>query len=351
MEQSQSKTKKIGIDARFFGAKDKGFGRYTENLIRNLEIMDLQGQYFIFLRQDSWDKYQPQNSNFQKVLADYKWYGIKEQIFFPLKLKKYNLDLVHFTHFNVPIFYRGKFIVTIHDLTLRHFPTHKRSLKNFIFYPFKKIAYLIVFRHAIKNSEKIIAISNYTKQEILKYYRVNPDKIKVIYEGAPEIFRHSMSKDRTSDVPYLLYVGNDYPHKNLERLKLAFEKLKRDGLNCELVLITKFVSEEELDNLYKNASAFVFPSLSEGFGLPPLEAMARGVPVVSSNATCLPEVLGDAVIYFDPLDVDDMAEKIKKALLDEDLRKDLIAKGFEQIKKYSWQKMAEETLNLYRFLG
>lgn len=147
--------------------------------------------------------------------------------------------------------------------------------------------------------------------------------------------------------PYILYVGNAYPHKNLKRLNLAFEKIKQDGLNYELVLITDFVDDKELDNLYKNAALFVFPSLSEGFGLPPLEAMARGVPVVSSNATSLPEILGDAALYFNPLDINDMAEKIKKALLDENLRKKLVEKGFEQVKKYSWQKMAEKTLELY----
>lgn len=148
--------------------------------------------------------------------------------------------------------------------------------------------------------------------------------------------------------PYILYVGNDYPHKNLKRLNLAFEKLvKEHNLNYELILITKFVSEEDLDKLYRNASLYVFPSLSEGFGLPPLEAMARGVPVVSSNATCLPKILGDAALYFNPLDIDDMAKVIKKALLDNNLREELIKKGFEQIKKYSWQKMAKETFKLY----
>lgn len=181
-----NQVRKIGIDARFFGPKDKGFGRYTQQLIENLEKLNPSAggnQYFIFLRKDSWNEYQSKNANFKKVLADYKWYGIKEQILLPLKLKKYKLDLVHFTHFNVPIFYRGKFIVTIHDLTLRHFPTFRRSLKNLIFYPFKNLAYRIVFRHAIKNSEKIIAISEHTKQDILKHRKVNPEKIKVIYEG------------------------------------------------------------------------------------------------------------------------------------------------------------------------
>jgi glycosyltransferase involved in cell wall biosynthesis len=147
--------------------------------------------------------------------------------------------------------------------------------------------------------------------------------------------------------PYILYVGNDYPHKNLERLKLVFEKIKQDGLNYELVLTTKFVSEQELDNLYKNASLFVFPSLYEGFGLPPLEAMRRGLPVASSNTTCLQEILGDAAIYFDPLNIDDMAEKIKKALIDRDLRERLIKEGFERVKKYDWQRMARETNEVY----
>lgn len=146
---------------------------------------------------------------------------------------------------------------------------------------------------------------------------------------------------------YILYIGNDYPHKNLERLKLAFEKTKKDGLDCELILVTNFVSEQKLENLYRSASLFVFPSLYEGFGLPPLEAMKRGVPVVSSNATCLPEILGDAALYFNPFDIDDIAEKIKKVLADKNLREQLIQKGFAQVKKYSWKKMAEETLKLY----
>ncbi len=148
--------------------------------------------------------------------------------------------------------------------------------------------------------------------------------------------------------PYILYVGNDYPHKNLKRLKLAFGKLVNEyDVNYELILITQFIGEEELDNLYRNASLFVFPSLSEGFGLPPLEAMARGVPVVSSNVTFLPEILANAALYFNPLDIDDMAEKIRRTLSNDGVKKALIQKGFEQVKKYSWEKMAEETLKIY----
>jgi len=153
---------------------------------------------------------------------------------------------------------------------------------------------------------------------------------------------------RESIKPYILYVGNNYPHKNLDRLKLAHQKLVEDGLNYELILVTDYVSDEELGELYKNASLFIFPSLWEGFGLPPLEAMKRGTVVVSSNAACLPEILGDAAIYFNPLNVDDMALKIKQSLIDRDLREKLISEGFERIKKYDWQKMARETLEIYK---
>jgi glycosyltransferase involved in cell wall biosynthesis len=176
---------RIGIDARFFGPKDKGFGRYTENLIKSLEDLNTNhntnssesnaNEFFIFLRKDSFNEYNPSNRNFHKILADYKWYGIKEQILFPLQLKKHKLDLMHFTHFNVPILYRRKFIVTIHDLILRYFPIRKGI---------KFWAYKMVFKHAIINSEKVIAISEYTKKDILKFYpAVNESKIEVIYEG------------------------------------------------------------------------------------------------------------------------------------------------------------------------
>lgn len=147
--------------------------------------------------------------------------------------------------------------------------------------------------------------------------------------------------------PYILYVGNDYPHKNLKRLILAFKRL---NLDYQLVLITNFVSDKQLDKLYKNASLFVFPSLDEGFGLPPLEAMKRGVPVVSSRAACLPEILGKAAIYFNPLDVNDMAEKISQVLSDNRIKKALIQKGFEQVKKYCWDKMTKQTLEIYKEL-
>lgn len=318
---------KIGIDAKFFGAKDRGIGRYVENLIRNLEKIDGENQYIVFLEKERWNDYQPENPNFSKA---------------PFKdFKKYNLDLMHFTYFKAPIFYKGKFIVTIHDLIFSHI--------GFL----KRIAYKIILKSALKRAEKIIAVSEFTKKEILRKYHINPDKIKVIYEGVSPA-RSAKRSFGGRGKPYILYVGNDYPHKNLKRLCLAFKKL---NLDYQLVLITDFVSDEELNKLYRNASLFVFPSLIEGFGLPPLEAMARGVPVACSNTGSLPEILGEAVVYFNPLDIDDMAEKmrsilsndgIKKTLSNDRVKKDLIEKGFEQVKKYNWGKMAKETLRVYK---
>lgn len=318
LHKNSSEIKKIGIHAQFFGPRDKGLGRYTENLIKNLEKIDKTNQYFIFLRKERWNDYQSENPNFKKVLVS--------------KLKKYSLDLIHFTYFKVPIFYKRKFVVTIHDLILSHVCFLKR------------LAYKIILKSALKRAEKIIAISEYTKKDILKHYKINPDKIKVIYEGVTPARSAKRSFGGRGEKPYILYVGNDYPHKNLKRLTSAFKKL---NLDYQLVLITDFVNDRELDKLYKNASLYVCPSLHEGFGLPALEAMKRGVPVASSNATCLPEILGKAAIYFNPLDVNDIAEKIKKILLDEDLRKRHIEKGFKQIRRYSWRKMAEETLKIY----
>jgi len=422
----KSQVFRIGVDARFFGPRQKGLGRYVQKLIQELENCELRianCEFVIFLRQENWDEYQParhasqlarppsaspqanagragvagraQNSNFKKVLADYKWYGLKEQIFLPWKIWQEKIDLMHFPHFNLPIFCPTKFIVTIHDLVLKKFPTRRASTLGPIFYWLKNLAYRLVIWLAIKRAKKIIAVSNYTKEDILKYFNVESEKIKVIYEGAP-LRTHSRGqsplvrpfKGRTKgdcplecvlSKPYLLYVGNAYPHKNLERLILAFQKLvEKDKLNLQLVLVgemdyfyrrlsqglsleappriflvksiifTDFVSDEQLETLYQNASLYVFPSLCEGFGLPPLEAMAHGLPVVCSQATSLPEILGPAAVYFNPCDINDITEKISSVLKNKSLQQDLIAKGFEQIKKYNWSKMAKETLETYQ---
>lgn len=374
----------IGIDARFFGPKAKGLGRYAQKLIEGLEQTDKQNNYLIFLRRDNFDEYQPQSPRFKKMAADYRWYSLAEQLFFPFKLYQQKIDLMHFAHFNAPVLYWRPYVVTIHDLILQRFSTVKGTLLGQLKYFLKNLGYKIVIRLVARRARKIIAVSRFVKDDIIKSFSVPPEKIEIIYEGAPVLAKSKELMANSGEIlekygikkPYLFYVGNAYPHKNLVRLVEAFKilrsgqypdlqlvlaggddyfykKLKKE--NCDSagvcfgggVIFAGFVPDEELRNLYANAALYVFPSLCEGFGLPPLEAMACGAPVAASGATCLPEILGGAAYYFDGGNPQDMAAKIKEVLSDEILREKLIAQGFEQIKKYSWQKMAEETRKVY----
>lgn len=371
---------RIGIDARFFGIKQKGLGRYTQKLIENLEKVSLRdgNDYFVFLKKENFEEYEPKDPRFKKVLADYHWYTFAEQLFFPWKLYRHNLDLVHFPHFNVPILYCRKFIVTIHDLTLLHFPTVRNSTLHPIFYRLKFLAYRLAIWSAIRRAKEVIAISQFTKDDIIKEYGEKiGKKINVIYEACEDFCMFGI--EETGDFlekygiikPYLIYVGNAYPHKNLERMVLAFEEFQKSGNDFQLILVGKedyfyqrlhkFISEKKIENiiflsdisdyyldiLLHMAQAFVFPSLYEGFGLPPLEAMAKGVPVISSDHPCMREVLRDSVYFFDGQDVSAIAEAMKKVVSDEKLRLELTRKGYDRVRQYSWKKMAKETLKIY----
>ncbi len=369
---------RIGIDARFYGPVGKGLGRYTQKLIENLEKMDNTNRYFIFLRRENFDDYQPKNKNFHKILADYRWYTFAEQIKFPWVLIRYRLDLVHFPHFNVPILYFRKFIVTIHDLILINFPTVRSTTLSPLLYWMKFLVYKIVIRFAIYRSDKIIAVSKFTKSDILKNYPRVPDKkITVTYEACDDycLFNPRQEKEILSRYgiikPYLLYVGNAYPHKNPERLVLAFEKLKAGYPDLKLVFVgakdyfylrlenlvqerkTKniifsgFVPDYDLDAVFRGSVCYVRPSLYEGFELPPLEAMTRGIPVICSDHPCAREILGDSSLYFKREDVNDLTRVMKDILKNQELRETLIARGYAQVKKYSWKEMAKQTLNLY----
>ncbi len=369
----------IGIDARFYGSIGKGLGRYTQKLIENLEKTDQENRYVIFLRKENFDEYQPQNPNFKKVLADYRWYSFAEQLFFPRVLRKYNFDFVHFPHFNVPLLYRKKFIMTIHDLILIHFPTVRSSTLSPLFYWINFLAYKIVIRSAVYRSEKIIAVSNFTKKDILNVYKNVPEnKIAVTHEACDNQVDKSSKNDeevlRFYGImkPYIIYIGNVYPHKNPERLVLAFKEVLEHKKDIALVFVggedyfymrlKKFVAEKGIKNvifagfvpdgemnvLLRNSQAYVRPSLYEGFELPPLEAMQQGVPVLCSEHGCAREVLDDSALYFNGKNIADIRDCVLKILDNEKLRQELIAKGYEQIKKYSWERTGRETLEIYK---
>ncbi len=369
---------KIGIDARFYGIKNKGLGRYTQKLIEELEKIDFENQYFIFLKKSNYDDYQPKNKNFKKVLANYPWYSLQEQIFFPIKIKKYKLDLMHYPHFNVPIFNPTKFVVTVHDLIPFHFPSRAATLLNPLFYKIKQCGYKIVLKSALKKSKKVITVSNFTKNDILKNFQFVPsEKIIVVYEGAN--FYQDKQEASQNDYynyygQYLLYIGNAYPHKNLKILIDAFNLLKQEVQSLNLVIIgtndyffqkikkennqnkniifIDDVDDKDLLNIIKNALILISPSFYEGFGLTNVEAMLLGTPVIASDIEIFQEILKDAAAaFFNPSDSLDLFKKIKKFLnLSEDNKKVIIERGIALAQKYQWKKMAEETLKIYRQL-
>lgn len=340
---------KIVIDGRMIN--ESGIGRYIRNLISNLQIIDKKNEYFILNLEN----------------ANFKWYGISEQIKLLGLLKDLKPDLVHFPHFNVPLLYGGKFIVTIHDLIHQHFSMRRASTHGFVVYKLKQLGYKKVFQNAVKKSEKILTPSNFVKDQLTKIWKADPGKIIV----TPEAVDNKLSKIKVTkkiDFPYIFYVGNAHPHKNVEGLIKIFLKLKEEYKTLKLILAgadhyfwqrikqmhrdenivyTGKISDEELVNYYKNAKCFVMPSLEEGFGIPLLEAMACKCPVVSSNKGSLPEVGGNAALYFDPANPYDMLQKISQVLDDEKLRQDLIKKGLIRVKLFSWKKLAEQTLEVY----
>lgn len=359
---------KIVIDARMY--QESGIGRYIRNLIDNLNALDRENEYFIFHRQPEYDTL-VYHTNFHKVLANFKWYGVREQIELPKILGKLKPDLVHFPHFNVPVFYRGKFVVTIHDLIHQHFSMQRATAHGPLLYKLKNFGYKKVFQHAINKSLKILVPSNFVKKQLTDGWRVDRRKIIVTPEAVNDkILEKSQEvlESRSQRAPYIFYVGNAHPHKNVEGLIKVFLVLKEKYADLLLVLAgydhyfwkrikaenqykdiiyTGAITDEELVALYKNAQAFVLPSFEEGFGIPLLEAMACGCPVVSSNAGALPQVGGDAVLYFDPYDEEDMENKVNRVLKDESLRKNLVSKGLKRAKLFSWRKLAEQTLEVY----
>lgn len=364
---------RIGIDARMYGPLTRGIGRYIKETILQLEELDTINEYVIFLYSENFNDYTPKNSNFKKVLAPWKWYTLKEQVFFPILIQKYNVDIMHFPHFNVPLLYNKPYIVTIHDLILMQDTQERATTLGPIKYKIKKLVYRQIIKHAVKKAIKIIGVSQHTSNDIHKLMHIPFSKIKTIHEG---ISGDKLGKKQIDNIykkrynykkPYIIYVGSAYPHKNLEKLinviddinktrelnlllvgkKDFFYKRLEDENSSKHIKFLGFIPDRELSHLFQESIAYIFPSRYEGFGLPPLEAMLQGCPVISSNASCLPEILGDAAIYFDPSSNSEMKDAILGTLNNPQLREELTKKGYEQVKKYSWKNSTKKTHQLY----
>lgn len=377
---------KIAIQAADLDApRIDGTRVYILNLLRNFGKLDKTSDFLIYHK----DKFNPElvppefpNYKIKRIASPFFW----TQTRFAWELKKDKPDVLWMPMHNMPILRRRgmKTVVTIHDLAFKYFP------KTFTKKDLCKINLLT--KIAVSYADKIITVSESSKKDILKFYpSVKPEKIKVIYHGFDRSVYEQVrdfQKEREIkgkcgiDGDYIIYIGAIQPRKNLEKLVEAFEKVcshpsvpsghlpsgRGDG-SLKLVLVgekawlSKGVFKrierspnkkdiicpgrlnfEVMGHLLRGASAFVFPSLYEGFGIPILEAFASKVPVICSRNSSLPEVGGSAALYFEDNNANDMAERIEKILADENLRNEHIKKGLEQIKKFSWEKCAKETL-------
>lgn len=370
---------RIGLDARMMG---KGFGlaRYTEQLILHLLKVDQENEYVFFLRTENWDQILGTAPRVKKVLADIPWYTFQEQVQLSRIIKKEKVDLMHFPHWNIPYFYNDPYIVTIHDLIMFHYPRAEATTLGPVKFWIKDLAHRMLLRKIGERAQHIVATSKFTKQDIHKTLQIPLEKMTVTYQ-APA-FASGATAGKPANVlnkyhitkPYIMYVGAAYPHKNLERLTDAWNMYEQKyGSTHQLVLVGKenhfyselkkyhstnapqsqvifagFVPDEELSDLYTHASLYVFPSLYEGFGLPPLEAMTHNIPVISSKESCLPEVLGNAAHYFDPNSTEELVEAIHIGLTNTVLRETLQANAQIILQKYSWDRLAAQTLAVYK---
>lgn len=359
----------IVIDAR---NRRSSTGRYTDNLLYYLQKIDKEHKYTVLLEPD--DPWRGSSDNFCSLPCRYKQFSFNpvEQIGFAIQLYRLHPSLVHFTMTQQPLLYFGKIVTTTHDLTMLRF-TRASRFPNWLHH-FGMLLYRFLFWMVHKKSIKIIVPTNYVAKDLVAYQPFTKNKIVRIYESSEPPINSQAKKPSGISKPFIFHVGQPLPHKNIERLITAFSLLKASWPELSLILPGKisgvfrteiencieqsgvkssillpgFVTDEELKWLYENAECYVLPSLSEGFGLPGLEAMAHGCPLVSSSATCLPEVFGNGAHYFDPENVDDMVAKIGEVLDNKKLRAQLIKNGHQQLKKYSWEKMARETLTIYQ---
>jgi glycosyltransferase involved in cell wall biosynthesis len=362
---------RIVIDARKL--HDFGIGTYIRNLLKQLARLDGETEYVLLCHPRDTNVAGALGPNFRAVAETSRPYSVAEQIGIPLAVWRERADLFHSPHYVLPPLVPCRSVVTIHDCIHLMFPQY---LPNRVAHAYARASMWA----ATRRSDRILTVSETSKHDILRFFRVPADKIAVIYNGIDDRFTHEPPPEEIARVreryqlnhPFVLYAGNIKPHKNLVRTIDAFQMVREEIADLTLLIIGDeiskytalrravhrhqlhkyvrflgFVPDETLAVLYRLADVFVFPSLYEGFGLPPLEAMASGTPVVTSNVSSLPEVTGDAALLVDPYDVGAIAEGMRRVLTDSRLRSELRARGLRRAREYSWEVSVKKIRDIY----
>ena len=363
---------RIAIDVRKL--HDYGIGTYVRNLVNELARQDDDAEYVLLCAQADRDALSALGPRFHPQVVRAGNYSVREQWALPWAVARAGVDLFHAPHYVVPPLTTARFVVTIHDCIHLRFPQY---LPNRAAIHYARAMMTL----AARRSRRVLTVSQASKDDILHYLRIPAEKVEVIYNALDPRLEGEPTADDVAHVrerflltaPFVLYTGNIKPHKNLDRLIEAFAILRRDGFDFVKLLIIGdevskypnlrrlvhrfqlhqhvrflgFVPDATLAVLYRLAAVFVFPSLFEGFGLPPLEAMAAGTPVVTSNVSSLPEVVGDAALLIDPMDASAIARAMARVLGDPRLREELVRRGRERVKTFSWERSVARVRQVY----
>ena len=362
---------RIGFDLRRIG--NPGIGRYMKCLVEAVIQEGPEHEYVLLLPPGTESILQGGNANIRKIATTVKYYSIREQFVLPGLLRENGVEIFHSPHFLIPLIRPCPTVVTIHDLI---YITCKEDLPSFA----GRLYYKWMMEAAARLCRSIITDSEYSKTDIVRHLGVDPRQVAVIYPGIDPQFRPVRDEVKLAKVrekygiksDYVLYTGIYKPRKNHAALLRAFENFLQTGVAVQLVfagpadgsevglrrlasefgitdqvVFAGFVSDEDLPALYSSARIYACPSLYEGFGFTVLEAMTCGTPVVCTRETSLPEVAGQGALYADPRQRDEFALALHRAFTDEDLRRQLIASGFANVKRFSWQTAAKATLDVY----
>ncbi len=364
---------RIAIDARKL--RDYGIGTYVRNLLRHLARLDRTTDYVVVCYEADQPVVAQLGENFHPLLDSSPGYSVREQLTIPLDLRRARVGLFHAPHYVLPPLTPCPSVVTIHDCIHLRFPQY---LPNRFAYAYAKSSLWV----ATHRSSRILTVSDASKRDILRYFHIPEKKIDVIPNAIDERFWAPPLEEEVEhvreryqlDAPFVLYAGNIRPHKNIERLIEAFYLLRKRGFDEVKLLVIGdeiskyatlrravhsyklhkhvrffgFVEDKTLAILYRLARVFVFPSLYEGFGLPPLEAMASGTPVITSNVSSLPEVVGDAALLIDPYEPEAISDAMQRVLSDAGLRADLRARGLARARHFSWERSISRVREIYQ---